>query len=126
MATTQALNLLVVDDEPDMVSGLKRILKAQGFTVEIANSGSEAIDCARLHQPDGILMDLKMPGMNGVEAVREIRAMFPNVFIIFMTGYSELVREAEEEGPVAVLSKPIDPGQVCELIENASREGDCV
>lgn len=117
MTTTQGLNLLVVDDEPDMVSSLQRILKARGFAVEIANSGEEAVTWARDHEPDGILIDIKMPGMNGVEAVRKIRAHRPDVFVVFMTGYSELVQEAE--GSVAVLSKPVDPGQVCALFEEA-------
>ncbi|NCF86450.1 MAG: response regulator [Verrucomicrobiaceae bacterium] len=123
MTTTQGLNLLVVDDEPDMVSSLQRILKARGFAVEIANSGEEAVTWARDHEPDGILIDIKMPGMNGVEAVRKIRAHRPDVFVVFMTGCSELVQEAEAEaeaeGSVAVLSKPVDPGQVCALFEEA-------
>ncbi|MEN9020477.1 MAG: response regulator [Verrucomicrobiales bacterium] len=123
MTTTQGLNLLVVDDEPDMVSSLQRILKARGFAVEIANSGEEAVTWARDHEPDGILIDIKMPGMNGVETVRKIRAHRPDVFVVFMTGCSELVQEAEAEaeaeGSVAVLSKPVDPGQVCALFEEA-------
>ena len=119
MTITQGLNLLVVDDEPDMLSSLQRILKVRGFSVEIANSGEEAVAWARDHEPDGILIDIKMPGMNGVEAVREIRSLRPDVFVVFMTGYSEFVKEAEDEGSVAVLSKPVDPGQVCELFEEA-------
>ena len=121
MSDSTRLNLLVVDDEPDMLQSMRRILKAKGFSVEIANSGEEAVRAAQDHQPDGILMDIKMPGINGVEAFRQIRAQCPDVFVIFMTGYSELVREAEAEGPVAVLSKPVDPGHVCELIEDNSK-----
>lgn len=117
MISTHGLQWLVVDDEPDLVSSLRRILKSKGFRVEGANSGLEAIEWARRHAPDGLIIDLKMPGMNGVEAVREIRAMLPKVHVIFMTGYSELTAEAEAEKPVSVLSKPVDPDQVCALIE---------
>ena len=119
----RALNLLVVDDEPDLVRSLRRILKARGFHVEVADSGEEAVAWAETHKPDGILMDIRMPGINGVEAFRRIRALRPEVFVIFMTGYSEVAREAEMEGPVAVLSKPIDPAEVCSLIETDPNAG---
>jgi CheY-like chemotaxis protein len=123
ISKTQTLNLLVVDDEPDMVRSLQRILKARGNNVEIANSGEDAVRWVRDHEPDGILMDIRMSGINGVEAFRQIRALRPDVFVIFMTGYSEFVREAEQEGPVAVLSKPVDPGLICDLIDNAPSAG---
>ncbi len=120
MPATQVINLLIVDDEPDLVSSLQRILKARGFSIETACSGEEAVVCATNHTPDGILMDIKMPAMDGVEAVRQIRSVCPDAFVIFMTGYSELVKEAEAHGPVAVLSKPVDPKEVCDLLDGAS------
>lgn len=115
----RTLNLLVVDDEPDLASSLSRILKTRGFCVETAHDGENAVEWARDHEPDGVLMDIRMPGINGVEAFRRIRALHPEAFVIFMTGHSELVREAQNERPIAVMSKPVDPGQICDLIDGA-------
>ncbi|MFT5523283.1 MAG: two-component system response regulator HydG [Pirellulaceae bacterium] len=117
MTTTS--RILVVDDEPDMARGLRRILRINGYDVQIAHSGEEAIDRSREWPPDGILMDIKMPGIDGVEAYRQIRVMCPNAFVVFMTAFSSLVDEAREEGAVDVLTKPLDPAETCELLANA-------
>ena len=111
--------MLVVDDDPDMTRGIRRILKLKGYEVHIAGSGEEAIEQAREWQPDGILMDIKMPGIDGVEAYRHIRTDCPNAFVIFMTAFSSLVDDAREEGAVEVLTKPLDPAATCGLIAKA-------
>lgn len=116
MAADTAQRMLVVDDEPDMARGLRRILKIHGYDVHTANSGEEAVAEAREWPPDGILMDIKMPGIDGVEAFRRIRAICPHAFVIFMTAFSSLADTAREEGAVDVLTKPVDPAQTCELI----------
>lgn len=108
--------MLVVDDEPDMAKGLRRILELKGYDVRIALSGEEAIEESREWEPDGVLMDLKMPGIDGVEAYREIRTICPNAFVIFMTAFSSMVEQARDEGAVEVLTKPLDPAATCELI----------
>lgn len=119
MTSETLQRVLVVDDEPDMASGIQRILKLQGYEVHTANSGEEAVLEARDWQPDGILMDLKMPGIDGVEAYRQIRPLCPNAFVIFMTAYSSLVDDARGEGAAEVLTKPLDPEQTCELISQS-------
>ena len=111
--------MLVVDDEPDMARGLRRILKIKGYDVHIAHTGEEAIERAREWHPNGILMDLKMPGINGVDAFREIRSFCPNAFVIFMTAFSRMVEEARSEGAIDVMTKPLDPEATCELIAKA-------
>jgi CheY-like chemotaxis protein len=111
--------MLVVDDEPDMARGLRRILKLEGYEVAIAGSGEEAIEQAREWHPDGILMDINMPGIDGVEAYRQIREVCPGAFVIFMTAYSSLVEEARDEGAIDVLTKPLDPGATRDLVAKA-------
>lgn len=120
MTESQALSLLVVDDEPDMRSSMTRILKLRGYRVSTASSGEEAIDCVRGSEPDGVLMDIVMPGIDGVEAFRRIRAFAPNVYVIFMTAFTKAMEDARDEAPVEVLSKPVEFEQLCTLIESAA------
>ncbi len=114
------LDLLLVDDEQDLVRGLSRILRSWGYRVDVAHSGEEAIKKSKLRQPDGLLMDIRMPGMNGVEAYRQIRQQCPDVFVVFMTAYSELAEEARREGAAEILAKPLDVANLCPLLERTA------
>ena len=118
MAEGSKLRILVVDDDPSMVSTLRDILNATGHEVDVAYSGTEAIELVGDLRPDGILMDIRMPGPNGVEAFREIKRRSPHSFVIFMTAYSDssLVDEAAAEGAVDVLPKPLDLERLLRLI----------
>ena len=114
------LDLLVVDDEPDMVRGLRRILRARGYRVDVAHSGEEAIEKANEREPDGLLMDIRMPGIDGVEAYRHIQRQCPDAFVIFMTAYSNLAEEARQEGAAEVLAKPLDIEHLGPLLERTA------
>jgi DNA-binding response OmpR family regulator len=120
MTDSQRISILIVDDEPDMLSGLKRILKLRGFSVATVGTGEEAVEYVRQQEPHGVLMDIRMDGIDGVEAFRQIRAIAPNVFVILMTGFTTLMEEARDEGPDEVLSKPLEVNEVCERIEMAA------
>ncbi len=91
MSTRQA-NVLVVDDEPSLRKVFRTSLIANGFAVEEARSGEEAVDMLPQHPFDLVLLDINMPGIGGVEACREIRALAPKVGIVMVT-----VREAEQD-----------------------------
>jgi CheY-like chemotaxis protein len=116
MTTFAANRVLVVDDEPDMVRGIRRLLRLKGLEVETALSGEEAVEKARNWQPHGILIDLKMGDMDGLEAYRKIRPLCPSAFVIFMTAFSSLAKDAVDEGAVQVLTKPFNPAKTCDLI----------
>ena len=122
MTDSAKLRILVVDDDPSMVSTLRDILQATGHEVEVAYSGSEAIERVGDLRPDCILMDVRMPGPNGVEAFRRIKRISPQSFVIFMTAYSDssLVSEARAEGAVEVLSKPLDLERLLGLIQSTA------
>lgn len=115
--------LLVVDDEPGMRRTLSRIMKAKGMEVEVADCGASALQIAREFQPDVVLLDIRMPGMDGVETWQKIKPTCPDAFAVFMTAYatSERTEDALREGGLRVFSKPIDVDEVCGLIASAMR-----
>ncbi len=118
----ERIRLLVVDDDEGMVATLRDILGASGYGVDVALSGREAVEQVRTRAPDGILMDIRMPEMNGVETFRETKALAPESFVIFMTAFSEsaLVEDARREGALKVVPKPLDVPNLLQLIEHAA------
>jgi DNA-binding NarL/FixJ family response regulator len=90
--------LMIVDDHEVVRMGLRAALEEPDFTVVAeAGSGKEAIEKSRAYQPDIVLMDVRMEGMDGIEACREIRDTLPDVKVLMLTSY------AEEETVVAAL-----------------------
>jgi two-component system KDP operon response regulator KdpE len=88
----QPCSVLVVDDEPALRKTIRASLAANGFTVEEAVTGAEAVRTLKLRLFDLVLLDVNMPGMSGVEACRQIRAFAPRTGIIMVT-----VRDAEDD-----------------------------
>lgn len=111
---------MIVDDEEMMTETLSDLLQEFGYHVEVAGDGYEAIEKVRANPFDIIFMDIRMPGINGVETFREIKAMRPETAVMMMTAYSmeELVAEALESGAWGVMYKPLDIGKVVEFIEH--------
>jgi CheY-like chemotaxis protein len=104
--------LVVVDDERDAVEALKMVLELDGYTVHTATDAVSALALVLKHQPVGVILDLGMPGMDGRELARQLRAAHgPDLPIVAITGWSRLEdREtAEEAGVDYVLVKPADP-----------------
>ena len=92
MTTSSLPVVLVVDDEPALRKVFRTSLAANGFVVEEARSGEQAVDTLPHHPFDLVLLDINMPGIGGVEACREIRALAPKIGILMVT-----VREAEHD-----------------------------
>lgn len=118
------LTILVVDDHPGMSHTLQDILESEGYTARVAHSGTEAITmCQTLHF-DLIMMDVRMPDLNGVDTYRRIKTFAPDTRVIMMSAYSvdDLKREALAEGAIAFLQKPLDVQQVLHLIEETEQQ----
>ena len=115
--------VLIVDDEPGMLRTTAMILERKGFEVKTAHDGPDAIRIVGQRPFDVVLMDIKMPGMSGVEAFRRIKASRPEIAVIMMTGYSveDLIADALGEGAVAVLHKPLDIPTTVKLIQTAAQ-----
>lgn len=105
--------VLVVDDEPDILELLVYNLEKEGYEVETAANGIEAIEVAKRFLPGLIVMDIMMPKMDGIEAAHQIKklAEFKNVYLLFLTARSEEYSEvaAFELGADDYIAKPIKP-----------------
>jgi len=102
--------VLVVDDDRRMVKTICDILKVKGYTALDAYSGREAVEKVKSDQPDCVIMDIRMPGTDGVEALEMIKAIAPDLPVVLMSAYAteEQIAEAITRGAYTVLTKPID------------------
>lgn len=100
--------VLIVDDDVDHAESLADVLEMRGHPVELAHSGEEAIDSFRAHEFDLVLLDVKLPGINGVETFLELKQIRPTARVMMMTGFSleQLIAQAIEGGALGVLYKP--------------------
>lgn len=114
--------VLLVDDEPNMVSALRRLLRRDGYAILTANSGTEGLALLAEHKIDFIISDQRMPGMTGVEFLRHAKVNYPDTIRIVLSGYTELqsVTDAINEGAVyRFLTKPWDDDALREQIQKA-------
>ncbi|AMO42012.1 LytTR family DNA-binding domain-containing protein [Acinetobacter pittii] len=104
------MKVLICDDEPLAVERLSRLVsKMRHEVVSTAHHGQEALEQARLHQPDVILLDIQMPGMNGLVCAEQLSQLNPRPAIVFCTAYDQHALEAFKAQAQAYLLKPIDP-----------------
>ena len=117
--------ILIVDDDKEFCASMADILEAKGYAVESENSGEAAIAKVKEKSFDVILMDIKMPAMNGVEAFKQIKKISPKTAVIMITAYSleDLIKEALREGAFGVLKKPLDIDKLIEQIGLAKERG---
>lgn len=102
--------VLIVDDQYGIRVLLNEVLDREGFTILQAPNGPIALELVKEHKPDLILLDMKIPGMDGLEILRNIRKMEVDTKVIMMTAYGELdlIQEAMEMGALAHFTKPFD------------------
>lgn len=117
-------NILIVDDEAVIRDALKRILEGKLYSVETCSSGYGAIELLHKFYFDLIVTDLKMPGMSGIEVLKAVKTLQPNVPVIMITGYAtvDTAVEAMKNGAVDYLSKPFSPDQFLKKVENALQQ----
>ncbi len=110
--------VLIIDDQPGIRRLLTEVLQEEGYIVLEAGNGYDGLQKAREGHPSLILMDMKMPGMDGIETLRELRRMGIGGKVIMMTAYGELdlVTEAKEIGAADYITKPFDIVALCEMI----------
>jgi DNA-binding NtrC family response regulator len=112
-------SILIVDDEPGIVEMLEEVFALRLYEVSTADSGEAAVAIVKARAPDVVLMDIKMPGLNGVHALQAMKRTVPDIKVIMMTAFTrdELVDEAWRADPVAVVPKPLDLDHVLTLVQ---------
>ncbi len=125
MALTPAGRILVIDDNPNVVDILGRSLREEGYGVLGSLASDEGLKLAILSRPELVLLDLGLPGTNGIELLKRIRSTNPTTRVIIVTGNTDpaLAREALELGALAYIDKPFDFAYLKRVIAVASREG---
>jgi NADH:ubiquinone oxidoreductase subunit E len=115
------IKILVVDDEPIVIRSAKRILGAEGYDVEGASGGREAIIMMEKKNYDLVLTDLKMPEVDGITLMRWIRKSRPETGIVVITGYpsQETIKEALELGIIDYVPKPFTPAVLLDVTHRA-------
>jgi len=127
---TKKINVLAVDDHPLLREGIAAVMNGEEDMELVAQgaSGSEAIELFRIHRPDVTLMDLQMPGMNGIEAISAIRGEFPNARFIVLTTYQGDVQalRALKAGAMGYLLKNMLRKELLDTIRKVHAGRRCI
>ena len=116
--------VLLVDDEFEFIETLGKRLARRGLTVHLAGSGQEALGVAAAHPLDVVVLDVKMPGMDGIEALRKIKALKPDLEVIMLTAHAnvEVAMRGMELGAFDYLMKPVELDDLLYKIQDANKK----
>jgi len=111
--------VLVVDDDPQVVRLLRVNLELEGYDVVSATDGNEALDAFAAESPDLVVCDVMMPGMDGVEVVRRLRAGKNNVPVVMLSAKAMRsdMRTGLDAGADEYVTKPFDPAELIEVVD---------
>jgi DNA-binding NtrC family response regulator len=115
------MRILVVDDDYGMADTLADILTSKGYAVVTASSGEAAISMLEQASCDVVVMDIRLPGMNGVDTLKAMKRLQPGLSAILTTAYTyqELVVDARQTGALDVIPKPLNLGRLLGLLETS-------
>jgi DNA-binding NtrC family response regulator len=120
--------ILVADDDENFCANMKDVLSDKGYRVSTAYDGSMALKQAEKNNFDIILLDLKMPALNGLETYLAIRDIRPDVVAVIVTGYrqemSKLAEQAVKKSAYTCLEKPIDMDELLSLLAQIKEQKD--
>jgi DNA-binding NtrC family response regulator len=116
---------LVVDDDHMMVRTLCDILRAHGWDAVGAHSGEEGVQEVAASDFHAVLMDVRMDGINGVDALRQMKRIRPSIRVVLMTAYAgaDLLAQAEREGALSILAKPVAIPSLVQMLNAESSAG---
>ena len=120
--TTEGIRLLLVDDEQDFTSALKRRLDRRGLKVTVADSGETGLASLAESPADVVVLDVRMPGMDGLSVLARIKEQWPTVEVVMLTGHAsmEVAIRGMELGAFDYLMKPVDFQDLLYKVEDAA------
>ena len=118
MTQTKAPSILLIDDEVEFVSTLAERLELRGYSTATVYDGESALVRLSAQPADIVLLDVMLPGMHGIEVLRRIRTLFPDIAVVLLTGQAGAKDgiEGMKQGAKGYLSKPVDLSELLELI----------
>jgi DNA-binding NtrC family response regulator len=121
----EAFKLLVVDDEPQVAHALRRLFRREGFDVQVAFNGSEALERLKEFSPDIVLTDFRMPGMTGSELLQRVKRSHPLALRLIISGYADFksVVASVNDGEICrFISKPWDDAELVTYLKSLLRQ----
>ena len=117
----EKMKIMLVDDEERFLSTTCKLLLKKGYAVETARSGPEALEMLRTHRAHVVVLDVKMPGMDGIAVLKAIKRQFPMIEVIMLTGHAtvESAIEGLQSGATDYLMKPADISMIIQKAEEA-------
>lgn len=118
--------ILIVDDEPGILEFLRNMFQADGYEAVIALNGEAAIEAVKNGTVDLVITDLRMPEMDGMELLRELKKLKPSMPVIMLTAYAsdETALEAKKLGVFTYISKPFNVAGLLGIVKRALCDGD--
>jgi DNA-binding NtrC family response regulator len=120
------MKILIVDDERIVLDSCKRVLEADGYSVTLVTSADKALQAMRAETFSLILIDIKMPGRDGMNLMKEVKERWPDIPVIVMSGYatSETVTQVSKTDAALFIAKPFTPDELVEAIRKVlEKEG---
>jgi two-component system response regulator (stage 0 sporulation protein F) len=116
--------ILIVDDQQGILLLLDEVFKREGFATFLASRGIEALEIAQNVKLDVILLDIKLPFMNGIEVLKRLKVTLPNVPVVMMSAYGEpaIREEAMELGASHFITKPFDIFEIRDVIKGLLKD----
>jgi DNA-binding NtrC family response regulator len=116
--------VLLVDDEVEFTAALAERLQLRHYSVQTANNALEALGLVFKNRPDVIILDLRIPGMDGIETLKTIKKYDPTIEVIMLTGHGDVqsVQEGMKSGAFEYIMKPVDIGELTSKIDKARKK----
>lgn len=120
--------VLIVDDQNGIRVLLTEVFNSEGYKTYQASNGMLALEIVKKDKPDLVLLDMKIPGMDGLEILKRIKKIDPDVKVIMMTAYGELdmIKEATESGALMHFTKPFDIDELRTAVHAELRGGPSI